>query len=337
MRNKQGNADYDASSAAKSLKNRSLNGTATYKQLTNNSHKIFKVFGVNYASQQTALCILRKLAEEISQSIIAKKVPFSLRVINYWTSKFLRDRLIREKGHGKPRIFELTAFGNAFLTRCERGFSEPIVMEDYPVKFRLLQDAGRVNWDKLGQPENWDKYGFKVSGIRVEKNCGDQPTVVIHCGQLSGFDPDALLVEAGIIVGLVRARLLDLGVVTDDVGFPIRKKWFKSYTPEAEILNRSGTVETQDGHIDDSPPKDHKEQKEPHEERGYEQQKNYMAIPRRIQELNLKVDGLNLKIDGLTDVVSRIVDADNRIAAILEGVSQPRSLPLPRDDRSMVI
>jgi hypothetical protein len=300
-------------------------------QLKRNSNKIFKVFGINYASQQTALSILRKLAEEIPQSIIAKTTPFSISVINYWASKFLKDELIREKGHGKPRIFELTAFGSKFLTRSERGFQEPVIMEDYPMKFRVLQDAGRVVWEKLGEPNNWVKMGFKISGIRVEKNCGVQPTVIIHCGQLSGFDPDALLVEAGAIIGLVRARLLDLGVVTDDVGIPIRKKWFKSYTPEAEILNESGTVETPDGHIDDSPPKDHKEQKEPHEEREYEQQKNYMAMPRRIQNLEQKVDGL-------TDVVSKLVTVDSKIAAILGDVSQqPRSLPLPQNDRSVVV
>ena len=301
-------------------------------QLTKNSHKIFKVFGINYASSQTALAILRELAEGSPQSVIAKTTPFSIRVINYWASKFLKNKLIREKGHGKPRIFELTGFGNAFLTRCERGFSEPCMLEDYPLKFRVLQDAGRVNWKKLGDPNNWIKLDFKVHGIRVEKNLGLQPTLVIHTGQLSGFDPDALLVEAGAIVALVRARLLDLGVVTDDVGIPLRKAWFKTYTPEAEELNQSGTVQTEDGQIDHSPP-----DKIAHEERGYEQQKNYMAMPRQIQQQSHDIADLNEKFSRLTDVVSGLLDLGNRIATALGDVSQPRGLPLPQNDRSMVV
>jgi len=302
-------------------------------QLTKNSHKICKIFGINYSSSQTALSILRKLAEGIPQSIIAKTTPFSIRVINYWASKFLRDGLIRETGHGKPRIFELTAFGNAFLTRSERGFCEPVMMEDYPLKFRVLQDTGRVEWVKLGEPNNWVKMGFKVSGIRVEKNCGVQPTVVIHTGQISGFDPDALLVEAGAIIGLVRAKLLDLGVVTDDVGFPIRKRWFKTYTPEAEILNQSGAVQTEDGHIDDSPPN-----KVPHEEREYEKQKNYMAMPRQIQKQSHDIADLKEVVSGLVSAVSGLVTAvqtmDSNFIAVLRDLSQPRSLP--KEDRSVV-
>jgi hypothetical protein len=357
MRNREGNGNYEASSADKSLKEHSQPrdpdsaSSGSITQLKRNSNKIFKVFGINYASSQTALFILRKFAEGESQSVIASKAPFSISVINYWASKFLKADLIREKGHGKPRIFELTAFGQKFLTRCERGFCEPTVMEDYPLKFRLLQDAGRVNWVKLGQPNNWVKMGFKVSGIRVEKNCGDQPTVIIHTGQLSGFDPDALFLEAGTIVGLVRARLLDLGVVTDEVGFPIRRKWFKDYTPEAEILIRSGTVETQDGHIDASPPDN-----DAHEERGYEQQKNYMAIPRRIQQQSQDIADLKQKVShdladlkeivsGLVNVVSGLVVADqavttsiqtvgNDITAVLRELSAPR--PRPSQDRSVV-
>jgi hypothetical protein len=301
-------------------------------QLQKNSNKICKVFGINYASSQTALSILRKLAEGMPQSIIASKAPFSISVINYWTSKFLKDELIREKGHGKPRIFELTAFGQKVLTTSERGFCEPVMLEDYPLKFRVLQDAGRVDWEKLGEPNNWVKQGFKVNGIRVEKNCGVQPTVVIHTGQLSGFDPDSLLVEAGTIVALVRARLLDLGVVTDDIGVPLRKAWFKTYTEEAEILNQLRTVETEDGHVDASPP-----DKIPHEERAYEQQKTYLAMPREIQKQSHDIRELKEKVDGLIEVVSGLLTASNKIAAVLGEVSQPRSLPLPENDRSMVV
>jgi hypothetical protein len=136
-------------------------------------------------------------------------------------------------------------------------------MENYPMKFRLISDNSNIQWEKLGDPKNWVKLGFNCCGIHVEKNLGLEPTIIIHTGQLAGFDPDALLVEAGTVIAAVRAKLLDYGVVTSEVGLPVRKAWFKTYTPEAVTLNEQGTVETQDGIIDHSKPDNI-----PHEERG---------------------------------------------------------------------
>ena len=206
-----------------------------------------KRFELKYISLPKPQKILRLLSEGECQSEIAKKTCYPKSTVNYWTKKFLSDNLIRVTCEGTPMLFELTAFGSKVLTSIQRGFRESCVMEDFPMKFRLVSDRDDIDWEKLGEPRNWEKMGFMVCGVRVEKNLGRIPSIIIHTGQLMGFHPDELLVEAGIIVQAVKARLYDLGVVTDEVGFPIRKATFKTYSSEAEVLNRNGTVQTKDG------------------------------------------------------------------------------------------
>ena len=54
-----------------------------------------------------------------------------------------------------------------------------------------------IAWEKLGEPKNWQKWGFKYCGIRIERNDGLFPTVVIRTGEISGFDPYEIVAEAG--------------------------------------------------------------------------------------------------------------------------------------------
>ena len=271
------------------------------------SKRIIAKFLLRYLSSETTRKILRLLGEGLSPSEVMEKVGFSKQRLQYWINIFLRDRLIYEFATGKPHIYELTAFGKKVLTTSERGVKEPLLMESYDMKFRLLQNnlkrdcskclekcsmpkGGTTNncvivWEKLGDPKNWPKWGFKYCGIRVERNDGLSPTVVIRSGEISGFSPYEMVAEAGSLIALVRAKLYDLGLVLDDVGVPLHEPIFRTYTEEAEILNRQGTVYTPCGHIDHSPPDNI-----PHEERNFAQQVDYMGLPKLVRELEKKVD-----------------------------------------------
>jgi hypothetical protein len=58
---------------------------------------------------------------------------------------------------------------------------------------------------KLGEPRNWEKLGIHVGNVRVEKT---SKSVIIHSGQLSGFNEYYLMMEAGQIQAIVKAVLL---------------------------------------------------------------------------------------------------------------------------------
>jgi hypothetical protein len=281
-------------------------------------------FLLSYMSSPKARKLLRLFSEGHNLSEVAEKTSMSKQLVYYYLKRFLANKLLYEFAPGKPRIYELSAFGKRLLTTSERGVKEPLLMESYDMKFRLLQnnvkrDCGsckeqfctlprvgttnncRIFWEKLGDPNNWQKWGFKYCGIRVERNDGLFPTVVIRSGEISGFGPYELVAEAGTIIALVRAKLHDLGLVLDDVGQPLHEPMFHTYTVEAEILNKQGTVYTGCGHIDASPP-----DKVPHEERNFGQQENYMHMPVRVRNMEQQVTQQTSQIASLTDKVNRI-------------------------------
>lgn len=225
------------------------------------------------------------LGEGIIQVETARNLGLSKTRVNYWARKFLNNGMVREKFPGRPKFYELTALGSKILTRSERDWDLPCVMEDYPVKHRLLKDHGLIGWEKLGQPRNWKKVGIRVGHCRVEKT---SRSIIIHTGQLSGFDPDYLLLQAGQIIANVKAFLESHGVELDPVGLPLHKPIVKFYTPEAEILNKLyGTVSTEDGSLDSSLP-----DKIPHVEWNIETAKNYLEMPKRIRDISDRLNSI---------------------------------------------
>lgn len=297
------------------------------------SKKILAKFLLRYLFSETTRNILRQLGEGKTPPEVAEDVGFSKQRLHYWIKKFLKDRLIFEYCTGTPAIYELTAFGKKVLTTSERGVKEPILMESFDKKFRLLKsgfcrDCSRccevgcvlpkvgftndciIAWKKLGDPRNWQKWGFKYCGVQVEKNEGLFPTVIIRSGELSGFSPYELVAEAGEIISLVRGKLKDLGVVLDDVGVPLHEPIFHTYTEEAAILNAQGIVYTPDGHIDDSPLHNPVEQNQrvPHEERNFSQQINYMGLPALVMDVSKRVDELSRQDGGRLAILEQKID-----------------------------
>jgi hypothetical protein len=264
------------------------------------SNKISAKFGLRQwylfdSSLSPKSTILRMLGEGFSQSEVAFELKLSKQRVNYWAKKALRDGLLRvqesnmivqnhmnsQTTEGKPKTYEMTALCQKFLIESERGYCEPCTLEDYAFKYPLIYDRGSLDWKKVGSPNNWVKLGVKLGAAFVEKCLGATPNVIIHTGQLSGFDSEELFFEAGQIVALVKAILQDKGVLLADNGFLIRDPNVKMFTPEAaELHAKYGNLTTPEGTIDNSPP-----DKIPHEERKREHQRGYLAIPSRIEHI----------------------------------------------------
>ncbi len=159
-------------------------------------------------------------------------------------------------GPGLPKYYKLTPYGSKLLAGSE-GVERrlPVVFEDMPVKFRVFrwEEFGSIDWEKLGQPRNWNQMGFRVSGVRVVKT---SKNVIVHPGPLMGFDVDQLEVDSGRIVERVRYILeVKFGMqLSDDVEFCHGPMW-QVFRPEArEWIKEGGVVKTLGvGALDESP------------------------------------------------------------------------------------
>lgn len=253
------------------------------------------------------LAILQKLGEGHTQAEIAEMSSFSKSGVNYWVKKFLKRGLVCDTGYKYPKYYKLTPQGSAILTRSEVP-SIPCRMEDYPMKFRLVSDMSGLDWEKLGEPNNWVKMGIQVGQVRVEKNLGKVPTIVVHTGQIIAPHPDYCLLMAGSIIADVKAILRGHGVLVDDVGLPLRKAIFQFFTKEAqELHNKLGNVKTDNGTLDASYPRI------PHAEYTRETAVNYLEAPDRIARIEQRQIE-NMKILGqLKENETRLIEVVGKL------------------------
>ena len=179
--------------------------------------------------------------------------------VTYWKNKFLKADALRLKVDGIVKYYELTAYGSKLLTGSDNHPRLPVLLEDHAVKFKVLQrERVPLDWRKLGEPRNWVKLGVRLGKVRVVLNLGLEPTVIIHPGQMKGFNVDELEMDAARVVERVRLVLEErFGMVLSDVGEPLRKPRFRIYRPECHAWIESGSVEVNsDRALDASPTHD---------------------------------------------------------------------------------
>jgi hypothetical protein len=191
--------------------------------------------------------------------------------VSYWVKRFVKASalVLRESqdpetlgkprkhqhvGPGLPKYYDLTPYGSKLLTGSEGCLRLPVVLEDHAVKFRVLrwERFGSIVWEKLGEPRNWRKFGFRVSGVRVVKT---SRSVIVHPGSLKGFNVDALEVDAGRIVERVRYILeVRFGMQLADDCVHLHDPRWQVYRPECKKWVEAGTCEVKGvGGLDHSP------------------------------------------------------------------------------------
>jgi hypothetical protein len=178
--------------------------------------------------------------------------------VSYWKDRFIQAGALRLKQDGIVKYYELTPYGSKLLT----GSRLPVVFEDHALKFEVLRrERCRVDWEKLGEPRNWRKLGVLIGLVRVELNLGLEPTVVIHPGQVKGFNVDELEMEAARIVERTRVVLEQkFGMLLSESGTPLHNPRWRVYRPECHEWILAGTVEVDGvGALDHSPTHDKKD------------------------------------------------------------------------------
>ena len=185
--------------------------------------------------------ILKLLGAGNPASKVAKIVGCSRSNVCYWKDKFLRIGAIKLQVRDVVHIFRLTPYGSKVLTRSEGYFPEVCCLEDYAVKFGVLEwEKMPMDWKRLGRPRNWEKLGVRIGNVRVVRT---SKSIIVHPGRIRGFDVDELLMLSGRIVERVRMVLENrFGLVLDDVGAALHQPITRFYSEEAGELVKLGTT-----------------------------------------------------------------------------------------------
>ena len=267
--------------------------------------------------------------------------------VTYWKNKFLKAGALRLKVDGIVKYYELTPYGSKLLTGSDDVVRLPVLLEDHAVKFKVLQrERVALDWSKLGEPRNWVKLGVRIGTVRVVLNLGLEPTVVVHPGQMKGFNVDELEMDAARIVERVRVVLEErFGMILSDVGEQLHKPRFRVYRPECHGWIEAGTIEVNDDRgLDASPTHDKQDvlSGRPHLEYenkrhaaiaasfpvAYDGRKNLgraaVDFPLTLENLEWKIDSVCSQVSVLvkdniekTRLIERLVAANERLADTL--------------------
>jgi hypothetical protein len=334
------------------------------------SKKVVQLF--NHSSEfMEHLNPLPKTAKDIFGVLAAEGVAAQAAVVagvgksavSYWVKYALKAGILVERvsqnsltfgrptkeqrySAGRPKYYDLTSYGSKLLTGSDGFLRLPVVFEDMPVKFLVLcwERSGSIDWQKLGQPRNWIKLGFRVTGVRVVKT---PKYLIIHPGSLKGFDVDQLEVESGRIIERVRNILeIEHGMqLADDPTFLHGPRW-QVFRPEAKQWIQAGTVDIPGIGALDASPKPSKNgvkdplSKEPHVEFNDKRhaaiaaawpavasdpsKRNAAAAPMYpfyLEEIHRSVTGLTNRVDDSLEKLERLEKESGRNTLAIEKIT----------------
>jgi hypothetical protein len=266
--------------------------------------------------------------------------------VTYWKNRFIQAGALRLRQDGIVKYYELTPYGSKLLTGSDGETRLPILFEDHALKFRVLQrERVCVDWVKLGEPRNWRKMGMRIGEVRVELNLGLEPSVVIHPGQIKGFNVDELEMESARIVERIRIVLEQkFGMILSENGTPLHSPRWRIYRPECHEWILAGTVEVEGvGALDHSPTHDKQDplSGKPHLEYSDKRLAARAAdfpvahdsgkrLAVSAVEFPLVLANLEAKIDALVGQFERLAASNERLTDILSKAANSE-VPDPRE------
>jgi len=254
--------------------------------------------------------ILELLGAGRPPSVVAVAVGISRPSLSYWVGKLKRGGYIRlcpQSVAGSWNFYELTEMGSKILTGSEEDRSV-IVLEDYPVKFDVVSwgRADDLAWEKLGEPRNWVKLGFKIGEISVVRT---SKSVIVHPNRLRGDNSWNLIFVASQECNRVARWLERNADIVLRPGEPIRKPGFQVYDQLAEEITRHFTFKNGDGEgADRSPPA-----KKGHWELGPEAANDFIRSSSRLKHLARQLYQLDGDLEKLEDGLLPALDAWTKV------------------------
>jgi len=252
--------------------------------------------------------ILEFLSLRGSPSKAAEAAGITRPTMSYWVKKLKKLGYIHGTLDGACHLYELTESGSKILTGSEEDRSV-IVLEDYPVKFDVVSwgRADCLAWEKLGEPRNWVKLGFKVGSIQVVRT---SRSVIVHPGRLRGDNSWNLIFVASQECNRVARWLVRNTNMVLRPGEPTRKKpGFQVYDQLAEEVTRHFTFKNQDGEgADRSPPA-----KKGHWELGPEAANDFIRTAGRLKLATRQLYRLKGDLEKLEDGLLPALDAWTKV------------------------
>jgi len=238
---------------------------------------------------------------------VAKILGIHRSAVHYWVKKFLKLGYIELQCKDVVKFYRLTPLGSKILTGSEGVRARVVALEDYPVKFEVLEDVKkRVDWVRLGRPRNWVKLGFRVGGVRVVKT---SKSVIVHPGRIEGFDPYELIYLSRRVCDRVAAWLESHLGMKLGRGVPVRRPGFQVKDPFGKFVAEYVTVANDVGSVDASPPS-----KEGHVDIwGPEYTKDYLLMPAKFSLLQNEVRKMNSELQDLKAGLTTILQTWNMV------------------------
>ena len=115
-----------------------------------------------------------------------KLLGCSKSTVSYHVNRFEKQGLLCLSLQDVSKFYKLTPFGSKVLTRSEGLVEVPVVLEDYPFKFSIIEaEKSSLDWVKLGNPRNWVKLGVKIWKINRELNIRQANELYLRVTNLS--------------------------------------------------------------------------------------------------------------------------------------------------------
>jgi len=250
--------------------------------------------------------ILELLGAGRPPSAVAEAVGITRSAVSQWIKKLKMLgylRLLPQSVQGSWNFYELTEKGLLFLTGSEESASV-VVLEDYPVKFDVVSwgRADSLCWEKLGEPRNWVKMGFKLGEVRVVRT---SKSVIVHPGRLRGDNSWNLVFVASQECNRVAKWLENQVGLVVHTGEPMKKACFQVYDQLSEELTKQFTFKNQDGEgADRSPPA-----RKGHWELGPEAANDFVRMGSNLKRLNNHLFQLEGDLDNLEKGLLPALDA----------------------------
>ena len=288
----------------------------------------------------TALKILSILGSDGVAAEAVRMVGTVKSNVFYWKDKFLKAGALRLKCDGIVKYYELTPYGSKLLMGSEGVVRVPLLLEDRPLKFRVLRREGvRVDWVKLGDPRNWVKLGVRIGNVRVVLTQGLEQNLIIHPGQMKGFCSDELLMDSARVVERTRVILEEkFGMQLSDIGEVVGTPRFHVYSPLCKEWIKQGCLEVEGvGGLDASPTHDKQDvlNGQPHLEyadgktadlaaslyqTGKLEGKEAIEAPRilkflvhEVQDLKVENKKLNAEVTDLTEQLREVISSNRSL------------------------
>jgi len=217
--------------------------------------------------------------------------------VHYYIKKMVNAGLVKRKNRKWPTEYELTDNGKKFLTRCkvlEPGFL--FRLHRCGFKYGVLRDTTvMLDWRRVPKAcGHWTALIGDEGGVKVEKTTRN---VIVWCESISGRDPDELLLQAKSLADRVAASLVAKYGFKLREGKLIKKPHIGVYDPVAELLTKRFEISDDVGKMDRS------EGMGEIDWYSAKSAKDYLLMPKRVEDLEKHVSGLENQIGELVNVL----------------------------------